>query len=127
MGILNNDRCNFCHDYIETLGHIFWDCKITTNFWNKLFNWIVSITDTKIKFKKEEVLFHCPLFKELSFNFNFIFLIAKQHIYYCKNKNIHPNLFGFISHLNEIKQMEYFIAYKNNSLAKFNRKWEIIL
>ena len=124
MHIIKDNRCNFCETEIETLIHLFWNCDITKIFWNKIFNQIAALLDTKIEFSATEVLFYCPISEPLPFNF--IFALAKQHIYYCKTKNICPNLFNFINFINHIRQMEFSIAQKNKSLKRFESKWAVI-
>ena len=124
MGIIDNNKCSFCAEDIETLPHLFWNCKITRSFWNNILNWIATFLDTKIDFEVEELLFFCPVNEPIPFNF--IFLLAKQHIYFCRNKQKTPNLFNFLNFLNVTKQIEYNIAKKNNRLHKFHKKWYLL-
>ena len=124
MGIIDTNKCSFCNEDTESLSHLFWYCKIIKSFWKKIMNWMVSIFDTNIDFKVEEILFFCPLSEPIPFNF--IFLLARQHIYFCRNKQICPNLFSFINYLNETKQMELSIAKRNSTLKKFYNRWGLI-
>ena len=124
MGIIENNKCNFCDEEIESLVHMFWNCKIIKIFWTKILAWIASVIDTKIVFKVEEILFHCPLQEPLPFNF--LFSLARQHIYFCRNKQTTPNLFNYINFLNVTKQTEFVIARKNNTIVKFSKKWGML-
>lgn len=125
MGIIENNKCSFCNDKIETLAHMFWECEIIQSFWTKIITWIFSVTDIKIVFKSHEILFHCPLKDPLPYNF--VFSLAREHIYFCRNKEKIPNLFNFVNFLNITKQMEYSIATKNNTLTKFYKKWGLLV
>lgn len=125
MGIIENNKCSFCGEEIESLVHLFWNCKIIKIFWTRVLAWISSVIDTKIVFKVEEILFHCPLNDPLPFNF--LFSLARQHIYFCRNKQRIPNLFNYINFLNVTKQMEFVIATKNNTVSKFSKKWGIMV
>ena len=85
MNIINDNRCNFCKKEVETLTHLFWTCDITKIFWNKVFNWITTLLDTKIEFNATEVLFYCPISEPLLILFlllqNNIFTIVKLRIF----------------------------------------------
>ena len=36
IGKKETHPCSFCADSPETLTHLFWDCRLTQTFWNKL-------------------------------------------------------------------------------------------
>ena len=54
---------------------------------------------------------------------NHLLLIAKQHIYDCRNKSIRPSLRVFNSKLNYIYQTESIVMKSNNKEQIFNTKW----
>ncbi|XP_058775782.1 uncharacterized protein LOC131650057 [Vicia villosa] len=39
FGILTNEECTFC-DNVETLQHLFFDCRVTKNIWRNILKWL---------------------------------------------------------------------------------------
>ena len=125
MGILQNSECTFCKKETETLIHLFWNCDLTKVFWDKVLRWLSNITEVDIEFKPEEILIYCPLKDPVPYDF--IFTIAKQHIYYCRAKTQIPSLFDFISHINNILKIEYNIAMRRGRESVYKKRWGLLL
>ena len=43
MGLTEHDKCLFCKDNIETIDHIYLDCKNVKQLWYETENWIKTI------------------------------------------------------------------------------------
>lgn len=124
MGIKDSSKCTFCKTEEETYTHLFWSCKFIKILWTRIFNWLNNITETQIEFTPAEVLLYSPIIDEIPYNM--LFCLIKHHIYYCKLKDTIPNLFGTINYINHIKQIELTIAKKNNTVNKYNKRWEAL-
>ena len=37
IGYASNPNCSFCHQTIETISHIFFECSFSSSFWNEVF------------------------------------------------------------------------------------------
>ena len=124
VDLCRSDRCSFCELFEETLEHLFFDCEITNNFWDRTFQWIGECTNVRLCFSKPEILLGgAP--KELDI-FNLIFMIGLKYIYYSKITDQKPiiNLFKYI--LTQHYNAEKLIAQENNKLELFNNKWDLI-
>ena len=49
MGLTEHDKCLFCKDNIETIDHIYLDCKNVKQLWYETENWIKTIHDCHFK------------------------------------------------------------------------------
>jgi hypothetical protein len=36
MKINDVNTCSFCNNHIETIKHLFWDCQLSSSFWEDL-------------------------------------------------------------------------------------------
>jgi len=36
ISYISDPNCSFCHQTIETISHIFFDCSFCTSFWNEI-------------------------------------------------------------------------------------------
>ena len=54
IGILENSKCSFCNEAIETMKHLMWKCKHVASFWREVTHWlrdfniILNVTYMKI-------------------------------------------------------------------------------
>ena len=59
MGILFNDKCLYCNDFIETFEHIYIQCENTSQIWNDTEKWVREIYDSNFKISGIEKIFGC--------------------------------------------------------------------
>ena len=57
--------------------------------------------------------------------FDLFISVAKMCIYCCKYQNTIPKIANFTARIDSIKQVEKYIAVKNNTTNAFNDKWFI--
>ena len=43
IGLQGDDNCTFCHTSEESLVHLFWSCGQTSQFWNKVTEWLKNL------------------------------------------------------------------------------------
>ena len=84
--IKDSKLCTFCKNQDETIGHLFYECPITSGFWNQFFDCLKTYYDNIVLDKKSILLG----FPEESLLFNLLVIIAKNYIFKCKlNENCH--------------------------------------
>ena len=124
MKIINNSLCSFCNNVNEDISHVYWECKVTQGFWEKLQNWVYNSYPYQLMFSKLMIFFGTPHHDRL---LNHIIIAAKRHIYTSNIKNDSPNLPVFVKNLKEIFFVEKHIAVKSNTINAFTRKWNPLI
>ena len=122
--IIDSNLCSFCNSEIETIYHMLWDCTIVRELWVRLFYWLTQITDTNILFNSKDILLGIP--DENLMVYNTIFTITKHYIYVCRCKSEPIYIDALISNIKFYKNVEKYIAVKNNKIDYHNKKWELL-
>ena len=121
-GMLRSNECSFCANEKETIIHLFWLCPLVQNMWSKIKHELfIDYNEDENPLTFENVFFNC-VSRSVHIN-NFICLLFKQYVYRqrCLGRNL--NFTDFNVYVKEIEYMEKYIATKNNSLGKHQRKW----
>ena len=123
VGLKPSALCTFCGEESESLEHLFISCCITERFWLEFIHWCNNIHIKLEKLSEVDKLVGIWDRKEDFLLLNHLLIIARQNIYDCRSKLIHPSLRLFISKVNYIYQIEV----KTNNFTKhessFNLKW----
>ena len=105
----------------ETIKHLFWDCEITTNFWNLLKGWLRNkCTEGNFNFTVVDILFGNPAFDDI---LNKLLVLGKQFIYKMKMDQTEPSLVGFRNVIWKHYRVEKYIAVQLQFLESFLQKW----
>jgi len=115
--------CTFCDEESETLEHLFIYCHVTEKFWLDFISWCNKLNISLDKLTDIDKLLAIWERNEDFLLLNHLLLIAKQHIYDCRNKSIRPSLRVFNSKLNYIYQSESIVMKSNNKEQISNTKW----
>ena len=126
MGISDTDLCFFCNNDIETIPHIFWNCKIISNFWEIFSIWWKQNTKADITLTEEIILFGYLENTDIAQILNLLILIGKRHIYCTKLSNITLSFEMYVKKLQWYFKIEKQIALSNTKSSKFKKKWETI-
>ena len=123
--IKDNPNCATCNCN-DTLEHFFVSCNKVKDFWSALNRWwnrrssvlatTYSITDTDIIF----VIFSS---KKYVLNLNFILVIAKKCIHYCKLTSQDVTFVSFLVLLRQELSFDEQICIKNQREQDFIEKW----
>ena len=114
--------CSFCNTAKETYGHLFYECTEVKPMWGVISDLATSMCDVVFNFNKENVLLN-NVIDNICHVVNFLCLILKQYIYRkrCLNQKLcAPEL---IRTIYSVRNMEKYIAIKNNKLGKHCKKW----
>ena len=125
--ITDSPLCTFCVTSIESIRHLFWDCKYVQDFWKDLNEYIKEKCThcDRLNFNIELILFGVSKLINTDKPLNFIILFAKFYIYKCKLETINPILNNFIRQLQYRYIIEKNLALKNNKETEFQRNWQI--
>ena len=121
IGIRQSNSCTFCHEHEETIIHLFYKCRISKIFWEKITQWINSILEEEILFSDTDIIFgridksYRPL--------NLIICLTKKHIYRQKMRNSVPNIIDVKNYIKYYIKLDFHSAKKNLNLDNFTKKW----
>ena len=124
IGYVSNPNCSFCHQTIETISHIFFDCSFSTSFWNevcdKILNKLNSCVGLSLKYCEIILGF---LEEEMDLQ-NFILILGKMYLWTCRCKETKPSFSHFERILLNKYQTERYISVKSN-MNSFRKKWRM--
>ena len=106
--------CTFCKNYDETVGHLFFDCPITSTFWYQFFEYL-RIHFTHIEVEKRHILLG---FLEESLLLNLLIIIAKNYIFKCKLDKKLPNIPEVKNKVRKYMSVELYIGSLSNTPEK---------
>ena len=109
MNRVEYDICNFCGEGREDLQHLFWDCRVVTNFWLAFTVWWSVKSRSRISFTFTDIIFGynttgCPVL------LNYCILYAKYIICRFILKENLPTFDGFLQYLRYECETEKYIA-----------------
>ena len=125
IGIVNCNICSFCKTDPETLSHLFYSCRIVSNFWRRISQWIIDKCHhiDSLSLTEDEIILGEVNKRKADLTLNFIILSAKQYIYKCRTSQQTPQTQNFKMWLKETYNTEKYIAFKNCKWDDFNKKW----
>ena len=115
--------CTFCEKSVETYKHLFVECEQVKPLWTECQKLIAVLTDDDISLDAASILLSHVAKKATSVA-NFVTTVCKQYIYRKQCQKQLPNPYGLKQEIYTVKNMEKYIAVKNNKLHTFVKKWE---
>ena len=112
--------CTFCKNAEETILHLFVDCDIAKSLWcDFLNNWGRQLCAPSTLTGKQILL------GDQNFNLllNHLIILIKKFIYDSKLKNKIPTIDAVKVNMTHIKNIEKYIAERNNCLGNWEKKW----
>ena len=98
IGLQGDENCSFCHTSSESLVHLFWSCRQTSQFWNNVTEWLknLNLLPRDYTLKNSTALGLRPEISHFALLINYCFLLARYNIWLAKTKENQPNLAHFI-------------------------------
>ena len=93
LRIHNNDACRLCGEHIETILHIFFQCKKTKEIWTNLKQWILNCVHLEIQLNPLSVILGYYTYDSNFIPINTIFMAAKSYIFNCVHFQRQPNIY----------------------------------
>lgn len=124
-GIEASDLCNFCHEEVETICHIFFECEVSKLIWHQLKYYLKNSFNIEFDFSPLQMLLN----RETSVPaiVNKICLIGKFILFDCRCKRIFPTLEILQTQLRETRKMEFQIYEHNRSFKKYVDMWRDLI
>ena len=108
IGLQGDENCSFCPNSSESLVHLFWSCRQTSQFWNNVTEWLknLNLLPRDYTLKNITALGLRPDISHFAPLINYCFLLARYHIWLAKTKENQPNLAHFIRTVNSQYEIE---------------------
>ena len=94
INLKDNEQCTFCQNDTETLIHLFWNCNVSTLFWQDFKQWAVNRGELSIYINLTAYLV-LGLKPSKKKRLDFYFLIARLFLWVCKTRNSLPKIENF--------------------------------
>ena len=91
-----SDKCSFCDQEIETIKHLFFDCRISKSLWQEVFdNFRILNSFPNVILNAELVILgYTGEISEKAVGLNHLIILIKKFIFRCKMQNREPNFYG---------------------------------
>ena len=110
FGLVASPSCTFCQETAESIEHLLFSCKISSEFWKHVSSWLKD-NDIYIETLKEwDIIFEKVDIKDNFILINHLLLLGKYCIYSKKCQNSLPTAQGFIARIKLIYRIELQIA-----------------
>ena len=121
-GKIPDDSCTFCKSQVETIHHLFVQCRTVKNLWNQLADWLAPYMEMRLYIMDEK----CILFgAEKLALVNWLLLETKYFIHRCRIRDDSLNLEALKKYLCYEFNVEKAIAKNNEKkFDHFKKKWE---
>ena len=125
LGILDNDKCDFCGIHRDSVQHYLWDCDMSQTLWKEIEELIKSIYHLNIDLSFETILLGKTFIREYHVNtsINFLILLTKFYIHCSKWTKKKPSLTSYIEILKQRERVEKQLAFETQKVEKHNDKW----
>ena len=114
---------HFVHKHPETYVHLFVMCELIRPIWIKIERFMYQFDDTDIDFNIVNVIANLLTPSSRKNVKNFICLLFKQYLYRQRCLQKTPNFNQFQRIVWQTKNIERFIAVKNNKESHYIKKW----
>ena len=113
--IVSSSLCDFCNMHEETILHLFWECQISRDFWNRV-EMLLNNKGFNITVNYEKISLGMFSLKNENNIVNYILILAKYFIFRSKYEKIIPNIDKFIKYLYKRQAIEKIIALKKRQV-----------
>ena len=127
IGLVESPSCTFCQEAAESVEHLLFSCKISSDFWKHVLSWlrdnnvlVGTMDESDLIFGKFNIVNDFILI-------NHILLLGKYYIYSRRCLNSVPTLRGFIARTRCVYNIELHIAREKNKLLAHFKKWEKLI
>ena len=116
--------CAFCNNAPETVLHVLYECIISNKLWAVVGKWTKYHYKIEIPTDPPSIILNNASTPHRRL-VNMIILVMKYHIYVAKCKEEKPTFHGFLERLNYWYNIEKTMAFQNNKVPQFNKKWKM--
>ena len=128
FGLTDSPCCTFCQEDIESIEHLFFSCKVASDFWKHVLSWLRGNGIQINTLKETDLIFGKFDNTDDFILINHMLLLGKIYLYSSRCQKIGlPNLSAFIARTKRIYNIKNHIARENNKLLQHLKKWEKLI
>jgi len=124
IGLTTSPLCTFCEQESESLERLFITCPYAKSFWLDFISCCKTINIDLEELSSTNILFGIWQRKEDFLLISHLIILAKQHIYECRMKRVHPSYRIFTNKVEYVYRLELRIGKLNNKESSHKRKWK---
>ena len=114
IGFIEDDKCTFCKQEVETIYHLMFHRFYSNQFWRQFEFYFYSITNRPVHLNLRDVLFgiitsKCILLK-------YLLIIGKLYFCDCRRNKVHPSIHGFQIKVKNKYEIEKHIRARDNKM-----------
>ena len=113
VGLESTPTCSFCGDMEESLEHLITSCHYSKHFWAEGIKWFDKQGIATAHLSDKDIMLGIVRCDDELF-VNHVILVAKQCLYYCRQKSLLPSIRVLDSKIKMIYELETIIAKSNN-------------
>jgi hypothetical protein len=124
-----NNICDTCNTDIDNIEHHLVACPETLSFWNYLFGWFKSVTQTFFPTDTYDIIFGLPNPNNLDLirHLNYLLLHGIWYIYKCKQAKVRPEIYEYLIKIKRNLEDKKESMTINGKLPKYIKLWEPLL
>ena len=122
VGLASTAACSFCGDMDGSREHIFTSCHYSKNVWAEVIKWFDKQGIAIAHLSDKDIMLGIVRCDDELF-VNHVISVAKQYLYYCRQKRCLPSIRVLDFKIKMIYQLETIIAKSNNKISAHNKKW----
>ena len=123
FGLAPSPSCTLCQKSAESIEHLLFSCKISSEFWKHVLSWLKDNSIDIETLREWDIIFGKFDIKDNFTLVNHLLLLGKNYIYSKKCQNNLPTVQGFIARIKQIYRIELQIARGKNKLSQHFIKW----
>ena len=123
LGLVASPVCTFCQETAESIEHLLFSSKISSEFWKHVLSWLKGNGIYIETLKEWDIILGKFDIKDNFTLINHLLILGKYYIYSKKCQNSPSTVHGFIARINLIYRIELQIARGKNKLSQHFIKW----
>ena len=124
FGLTQSPNCAFCQEEPESIEHLLFLCKVSSDFWKHVLSWLRDNNISIMSLDVTDVIFGKFDIKEDFLLLNHLLLLGKYYLYVRKCNSSFPSLAGFIVRTRRVHTIELHNVRERGKLTLHLKKWE---
>ena len=111
-GMIENNICTFCHNFTETILHLFLECDVSRGLWNDIAEYLARLCNFRIEMSDVDIILGIVGAEDSHKLLNLINIAIKYYIYTCRCNNRQPTAPSAIEKIKDLHHIEHSITVK---------------
>jgi len=122
MNIKDTDKCSFCDINVESINHLFYDCRYSMELWAYIKMFCYNRFKYELDVSNPTILMPSVSFSPV---IQLIMFVTIYYIYTCRIQSVRPVKTLLVRQIHMIEAMELEISKANNKYHVHKNKWKL--